>query len=535
MARVLAGITLLIAAALSGCGGGGDATPAPPTGNAPTPPATPSGPTWTAGVYPAASTYVAQCAAPRTGTDPLTGRAWPDRAGSALLERFWLRSWTNDLYLWYSEVLDRDPALTADTLAYFDLLKTTATTASGRAKDRFHFTYDTNTWRQLSLSGNVSGYGISWAFVKNTPPRRLVVTFVEPASPAATAGVARGMEVQTIDGVDLINDNTSTGIATLNAGLAPSANGQTHQFILRDRVGVSRSYSLASATVTVKPVPTVRVLAGGVGYLLFNDHIATAEKQLVDGIVTLRDAGVTDLVLDLRYNGGGYLDIASELAYMIGGTRVAGKVFERVQFNSRYPSTNPVIGGPLDPAPFYSTTQGFSIASGQALPTLNLTRVLVLTSADTCSASESVINGLIGAGVQVVQVGANTCGKPYGFYATDNCGTTYFSIQFRGVNAAGFGDYADGFSANRSTGDARANLPGCAVADDWSHDLGDTAEGQLAAALSWRQNGACTSTISGAGAPTGPRAAGADTSTADGLPLEVPRRDWRDNRILGRP
>ena len=68
------------------------------------------------------------------------------------------------------------------------------------------------------------------------------------------------------------------------------------------------------------------------------------------------------------------------------------------------------------------------------MPTLNLTRVYVLTTADTCSASESIINGLKGAGVTVNQIGVTTCGKPYGFYPQDNCGTTYFSIEFRGVN-----------------------------------------------------------------------------------------------------
>ena len=59
----------------------------------------------------------------------------------------------------------------------------------------------------------------------------------------------------------------------------------------------------------------------------------------------------------------------------------------------------------------------------------------VLTGPDTCSASESVINGLRGVDVEVNLIGGPTCGKPYGFYPQDNCGTTYFAIQFQGVNA----------------------------------------------------------------------------------------------------
>jgi hypothetical protein len=96
--------------------------------------------------------------------------------------------------------------------------------------------------------------------------------------------------------------------------------------------------------------------------------------------------------------------------------------------------------------PFHSEAQGFTTPFGQSLPTLNLPRVFVLTGPDTCSASESVINSLQGVDVEVIQIGTTTCGKPYGFYPEDNCGTTYFTIEFQGVNAKGFGDYTDGFS-----------------------------------------------------------------------------------------
>ena len=61
----------------------------------------------------------------------------------------------------------------------------------------------------------------------------------------------------------------------------------------------------------------------------------------------------------------------------------------------------------------------------------------MLTGDNTCSASESIINSLRGIGVEVIQIGLTTCGKPYGFYPQDNCGTTYFSIEFKGVNAQG--------------------------------------------------------------------------------------------------
>ena len=79
---------------------------------------------------------------------------------------------------------------------------------------------------------------------------------------------------------------------------------------------------MTSVDVTSTPVQnvdTVTTASGKVGYMLFNDHIATAEQELIDAVNQLKTAGISDLVLDIRYNGGGFLDIASELAYMIAG------------------------------------------------------------------------------------------------------------------------------------------------------------------------------------------------------------------------
>ena len=133
------------------------------------------------------------------------------------------------------------------------------------------------------------------------------------------------------------------------------------------------------------------------------------------------------------------------------------------------------------------------------MPTLNLTRVFVLTGPSTCSASESIINSLRGVNVQVIQIGSTTCGKPYGFYPADNCGVTYFSIQFQGINAQNFGNYPDGFTPQNSVASASVSLPGCSVADDFTHPLGNSAEGLLASALSYQSNGVCPVPPSGLG------------------------------------
>ena len=451
---------------------------------------------WTQGVFKPSADFAAQCASPRSGTDPLTGKAYPDVQGSVTSENNWLRSWTNELYLWYDEVTDIDPSKYS-TANYFNEMKTFQNDAAGEPKDKFHFTYATSTWETLSSSDVEPGYGAQWAFVANTPPRKLVVAYTIPNTPATAANLTRGVQILTVDGVDLVNADDQASINTLNAGISPATVGETHTFGVQD-LGSNAIYTvtLTSQNVTENPVPLVTTLqssSGTVGYMIFDDQQATAESGLINGINQLKAAGITDLILDIRYNGGGYLDIASELAYMIAGpVPTTGQTFYSQQFNSKNPSTNPVTGVPLSPLGFHTQTEGFSTTSGQPLPTLNLSRVYVLTGASTCSASEAVMNGLQGVNVQVIQIGTTTCGKPYGFYAQDNCGTTYFSIEFRGVNAQGFGNYPDGFSPSNSLNAANtAPLPGCQVADDFTHALGDPTEARLAAALGYRSTAAC--------------------------------------------
>ncbi len=513
-------------AAAAGCGGDSGSSTGSGGGSL-------GGGSWTQGVYQPSTTYANQCAAPRTGTDPATGRPYPDRAGSTLTENNFLRSWTNELYLWYNEVTDRDPSLYT-TPDYFRLLKTNATTPSGNAKDRFHFTYPTAEWQALSQSGVEAGYGAQFLLIASRPPRRIVVAYTEPNSPATTspANLARGAEVLTVDGVDAVNASDSASVATLNEGLFPSAAGASHTFSVLDSGATTpRTITMVSAAVTSTPVQnvgTIRTSTGSVGYMLFNDHIATAEAALVNAFRQLADAKVNDLVLDVRYNGGGYLDIAAEVAYMIAGPQLTtGKTFEKTVFSDKHPTRDPVTGQLISPVPFYTTSQGLSVPQGQPLPTLNLSRVTVLTGANTCSASEAIVNGLQGVGVEVILIGATTCGKPYGFYPDDNCGTTYFSIQFKGANEKGFGDYADGFSPANATGPVGVQVPGCAVADDFEHALGDPEERRLEAALEFLVTRTCPAPSAVPAAVEG----GPALMTGEGM---LSRPPWRENRLLRR-
>ena len=502
--RFLALSGLALAAACGGGGSDSSGTPTPPPtggGGGSGGGGSSGGPTWTSGVYASASQFKNRCQTVRTGADIL-GDPYPDMAGSTLQENFWLRSWTHETYLWNDEVVDRNPANYNDRLQYFDLLRTTALTPSGREKDQFHFSQPTEESLEQITSTPTASYGAEFLAFSVTPPRDIRIAYVDDGTPAAEeiagqANFVRGARILEIDGIDLVNTNNQSQINSLNDALFPSTAGQMHTFLLQDPGGAgTRTVMVTSANLAAKAVNHTDVIdtgTGKVGYV----HITTfspyaSEEEIADAIADMSAQGVTDLVLDLRYNGGGLIAVASQLGYMVAGAaQTSGKVFEGFRFNDDAGNSNPVTGGANNPTPFYSTGLGFSVADGTPLASLNLSRVFILSTDFTCSASEAVINGLRGVDVEVVLIGGTTCGKPFGFYPEDNCGETYFTIQFEGVNDKGFGDYADGFTPTNSSSSFGVKIPGCSVSDDFETELGDETEGMLAAALQYRTTGSC--------------------------------------------
>ncbi len=244
--------------------------------------------------------------------------------------------------------------------------------------------------------------------------------------------------------------------------------------------GVASATSVVTDYPSSKPVPLVRKLLSNtgrkVGYVLFNEHSRGAQDALITAFGSLRDAAVQDLVLDLRYNGGGFLYIAQAAAAMVAGPSVEGQVFESVRYNAH--RTAESTAGTF----IFSTrvlTAETTYSRDHPLPQLNLPRLYVLTSQLTCSASESIINSLRGIGVQVILVGDRTCGKPYGFHRKDNCGQAYFPIEFQVYNAQGYGDYTSGFPVQ------------CPVKENPRTALGAPEEPLLAAALMHIDTGSC--------------------------------------------
>lgn len=472
--KVLQSLSLASLVMLAACGGGGSSAPATNTsGNGGgTGTGTGSGNGGGNGSVLAPSLTLAdRCEKPRAGNTP-------DKPGTLRNEQDWVRSWIDETYLWYNEVPNTYLAQNYSTAtAYFNVLKTYAITPSGKPKDQFHFSYPTAEW-EASQSGVEFGYGFLMANDSLRPPRKAVIAMVEPGSPAALAGLQRGDFLQTVDGVDFVNAGDDASLTILNAGVFPDK--KTSHTLVFSRNGRPISATMTAGDISTTAVQNTKIIStptGKVGYLTFNTHNYVSERQLIEAVQSFQSAGVSDLVLDVRYNGGGLLDVASELAYMIAGPQqTTGKTFEQIMYNDKIK--------PEAPVPFHARSIGFAapnpVQKDIALPYLGLKKVTVLTTPGTCSASEAIINGLRGVDVEVNLIGGTTCGKPYGFYPQPNCGTTYFAVNFKGVNAKGFGDFADGMA------------PTCAASDDYQHALGDPAEGMLALALQYRNNKSCS-------------------------------------------
>jgi C-terminal processing protease CtpA/Prc len=198
-----------------------------------------------------------------------------------------------------------------------------------------------------------------------------------------------------------------------------------------------------------------------VGYVFFRNFVRPSIAALDAAFASLREAKVTELILDVRYNGGGLVDVATHLASLVAGPGTNGKVLARYVHNDKYRSLDEDIRfGPVEQA-------------------LGLSRLFVVTTRGSASASELLINALRPY-LTVVVVGDRTYGKPVGQYVLPFCDKVIAPVSFSIRNVADQGDYFDGLPAD------------CAADDDIEHDLGDADESSLAEALYILTAGECS-------------------------------------------
>jgi carboxyl-terminal processing protease len=434
---------------------------------------------WISGEYKPSSNYANRCINPRSDNN------YQDLVGTYKDENNWLRSWSHETYLWYNELPDINPALIEDPNEYFNLMKTSAITSNGLPKDRFHYAENTEEYNQYTETGVFAGYGFDFMFLQTTPPRKAIVIFSEPNSPASDNNIKRGTEIISVDG-QAIDDGDAD---ILNAGLFPEKLGEYHSFEIKDlNTLTTRTVVLQSSEIVTVPVHTQKIIERGdkkIGYLALNSFfVASAEQQLISAMDDFKNNQINDLILDLRYNGGGYISMSADLGTMIAGNASLGSVFTEIALNDKLSNENITFR-------FSSTSSSdLSVSYGTELPKLDLPRVYILATENTASASEYLINGLRGIDIEVILIGSTTTGKPYGWVPEDNCGTTYSTIQFKGENAKGYGDFADGFVPSFED-NGTDQVRGCLVYDDLTKLLGDESEHMLATALFFIDNNEC--------------------------------------------
>ena len=427
---------------------------------------------------------------------------YPSAAASCSVpdQRAWLRDYMIDQYFWY----DRQgvPNENATSMAQF------FSSLLAVGLDRYSGSQSTTQFLQINQDGKSLGFGyqLAWADAAQTQLRFRVV---EPLSPLGLAGVGRGDRVIRIDGFTPIEIAAGALSGVSSAGIS-------RQFLVEDSMLAQRTVTVNSAEYAISPVLHSSILMASngakVGYLVYQEFNATGATALGAAIQSFRSAGISELVLDLRYNGGGSATQARNVASLVGGATLNGQVFAQYRFNAKYTHNNVV------------QTFTSSPLTLPARPLAGLSRVVVIASGGTASASEMVINGLKPY-MPVILIGSTTFGKPFGSQPRDSCGTTYSAINIEISNALGFANFTQGFA------------PTCAMNDDVTKPWGDPAELRTAAALTYIATGACpavaeltTARLAAARANSATRSPGSgDAPTSERAFGEIlPPRAWVD-------
>jgi len=356
-----------------------------------------------------------------------------------------------DIYYWNTELPTVNTASFASPEALLEALRFRP------LDERFSYIGARATEEAFYSDSQFIGFG----FANGYDGQGLRVLQVFPESPAAETGMQRGDRITSIEGRSVVALADS---GTLGNALGPSQEGVTIRFRYERPDGSAVDASMTKRAVTI---PTVSYLnlyetdGRKIAYLFFRNFVTPSRAALDDAFNALRDVGATELVLDLRYNGGGLVSIAQHLGSLIGGTRTEGQTFAEYFHNARNTFRNEI-----------TRFEGKPNA-------LALQRLVVITTGSSASASELVINALRPF-IPVITVGETTYGKPVGQYGITFCDKVLYPVSFTLRNALGQGDFFDGIAAD------------CRASDDADHQLGDPQEASLAEALTVIRTGQCS-------------------------------------------
>jgi C-terminal processing protease CtpA/Prc len=379
-------------------------------------------------------------------------------------------------YLWNTEL----PSIASpDTFASAtDLLQALTAPTRLEGKDR-NFTYLTTKQALQSYfqEGTAVGFGSQFLQVGE----KVFIADVLPGTPAALGGWGRGDEIlataATAAGLDDPGNQMASLLASgaIHDAIATSGTKAVRFFRLKKALtGAIVDLSAISSPYGLDPVPganaPIILDAGGghrVGYLLLRTFIQPASDLLRQTLGAFRDKGVTDLIVDFRYNGGGSVGVAVTLANLLNRGHV-GEVMTKVLHNPTHSQFDQTVNFAVEPN---------AMAPG---------RIAFITSGRSASASEAVVNvPQPYYGKNLAMVGKTTYGKPVGQTGFDSasCDWVLMLVNMEFVNALGNGRYFQGLP------DANFSGVSMQVEDDLTRALGDPDEACVAAALQWIATG----------------------------------------------
>jgi len=346
----------------------------------------------------------------------------------------------NDLYLWYESMPTVDLTLSKTPDDYINKVR--------NIKDRWSFTMTYTDMVKLLENGETTGWGAGLGFDDLSILR---ILFVYDNSAMGKAGVKRGWQIKAMNG------KTIAAMSDSEVNTALSNPSNSFEFIKND--GSQTTVQLTQGIIEINSVQYSTVFPRNgkkIGYLVFSDFLGSSVKELNTVFDDFSAKGISDLILDLRYNGGGTLDCADSLVAMLAGKPNKNMVYNTLTYNNKH------------------IRMGYQSVIGLKSNSVQLDKLVVITTSSTASASELVISGLKPY-MNLKLIGSVTHGKPVGMNIE---GDTKLNIAvapicFRNVNSQGYSDYFDGIPVD------------FAVADNVTQDWGDTSDACLLAALNY--------------------------------------------------
>ena len=353
----------------------------------------------------------------------------------------------DEWYLWYDKVENLDPKKYSSPNEYIKALRVFP-------PDRWSSVQEEESYDAFFKEGEYIGLGLS---LTQTSQKEIYIRFVYKGSPADRLGLKRSDKILEING-----QNVET-ISDINQALGNNQLGVSTTFKYLDlTTKETKTSTVTKELVKINTVLATKILQTStnkkVGYIAFQTFIEPSEVQLDAAFDQLKTAGVQEFILDMRYNGGGRLSVANYLASKIVPSSANNKTFITITHNDKKQDQN--------------EEYKFKIPSNN----LNLSRVFIIASNSTASASESVMNGLKPY-MSVIQFGGKSYGKPVGSYGFRYQGYVISPISIRVINVEGRGDYYDGIPTDYS------------IDDDFRNDFGTREESTVGAIMDFIEKG----------------------------------------------